>query len=35
MVVGLDRDGRVVLCNQAAELVSGYPRSELLGANWF
>jgi len=35
MVVGLDRQGGVVLCNALAEQVTGYSRAELLGTRWF
>jgi PAS domain S-box-containing protein len=35
MVLGLDSEGRVFLCNQAVEQVTGYSRDELLGRSWF
>ena len=35
LVVGLDRHGRVTLFNHAAEAVTGYTRTELLGRSWF
>lgn len=35
MVVGLDGSGEIVEFNRAAELTTGYSRSELAGRNWF
>ena len=35
MVVGLDRKGRVTAFNAAAEEITGYARSEMLGNDWF
>ena len=35
MVVGLDAAGRVVTFNEAAAQVSGYPREEMIGSDWF
>jgi PAS domain S-box-containing protein len=35
MVVGLDREGRIELLNEAAEELTGYRRGELLGRDWF
>lgn len=35
MIVGLDTEGRVTIFNQAAEAVTGYSRSEILGRKWF
>lgn len=35
IVVGLDQDGRVILWNSTAELMTGYSRQELLGRDWF
>ena len=34
MIVGLDRSGRVTLFNAAAERITGYARSEMLGRDW-
>ncbi|RXZ38302.1 response regulator [Oxalobacteraceae bacterium CAVE-383] len=34
IVVGLDNNGRVSIFNRVAEVVSGYPRSEVLGRKW-
>jgi PAS domain S-box-containing protein len=35
MVVGLDTDGAITVFNRAAEEISGYSKSELMGSNWF
>ena len=35
IVLGLDQDGRVVIFNARGEEVTGYPRAELLGKDWF
>jgi PAS domain S-box-containing protein len=35
MVVGLDGSGEIVEFNRAAEVITGYSRSELAGRNWF
>jgi PAS domain S-box-containing protein len=35
MIVGLNTNGDVTLFNPAAELVTGYARSEVEGQNWF
>jgi PAS domain S-box-containing protein len=34
MVVGLDHEGHVTIFNRVAEVVSGYPRAEVLGRKW-
>lgn len=34
LIVGLDDDGRVVLCNSMTEQVTGFKRGDLLGRNW-
>ena len=34
LIVGLDDDGRVVLCNSTTEQVTGLKRGELLGRKW-
>lgn len=34
IIVGLDDDGRVVLCNSMAEQVIGYKRGDILGRKW-
>lgn len=33
--VALDREGRIVMINEAAERITGYSRDELVGENWF
>ncbi|MFZ5428457.1 MAG: PAS domain S-box protein [Thermodesulfobacteriota bacterium] len=35
LVVCLDQDGRVLFCNKAVEVLTGYSRAELTGADWF
>jgi|GEM_PF-276429 len=35
MVVGLDSQGLVRIFNEAAEVVSGYRRDDIIGRNWF
>lgn len=35
MIIGLDPKGNVTIFNKAAEQVTGYSRSEILGKNWF
>lgn len=35
MVVGLDHQGRVCIFNAAAEQMTGHPRHEILGQDWF
>lgn len=35
MVVGLDIDGNITTFNQAAETITGYPRTEVQHRNWF
>ncbi|MBF0285631.1 MAG: PAS domain S-box protein [Magnetococcales bacterium] len=35
LIVGLDRKGRVRLFNETAERVTGYPRQEVMGTDWF
>lgn len=35
LIVGLDRDGNVQVFNRAAENITGYKKSELVGKNWF
>jgi len=35
MIVGLDSQGKIFLCNEAVEQVTGYSRDELMAANWF
>ncbi len=35
MVLCLDKDGRVVLINEAAERITGYSLEDLQGASWF
>ena len=35
IVVGLDSYGRILVCNKAAEAITGYTREELVNRNWF
>ena len=35
MVIGLDRDNRIVLFNRMAEQIAGYTRTEAFGKDWF
>jgi two-component system, cell cycle sensor histidine kinase and response regulator CckA len=35
LAVMLDRDGRVTFCNQTVVSVTGWPRDELIGRDWF
>ncbi|MGQ9365775.1 response regulator [Azospirillum sp. ST 5-10] len=35
MVVGLDREGAIIVFNGAAEALSGYRKDEVLGRSWF
>jgi len=35
MIVGLARDGRVLFVNAKVEEITGYPRSALIGQDWF
>jgi PAS domain S-box-containing protein len=35
LVVGLDPEGRITLFNRAAEAVTGHPRAEVRGRDWF
>lgn len=35
LIIGLDETGRLLTFNDHAERVTGYPRSEILGRNWF
>lgn len=34
LVVGLDVDGKVIIFNKAAEMVTGYKREEVISRNW-
>jgi PAS domain S-box-containing protein len=34
-IVGLDTKGNILLFNEAAEVLSGYKREEVIGKNWF
>lgn len=35
MIVGLDLNGNVSIFNQAAEILTGYKKDEIVGKNWF
>ena len=35
IILSLDSDGKIDIFNQAAEKITGYSRSELIGKNWF
>jgi PAS domain S-box-containing protein len=35
MIIGLDRDGRITLFNEAAEKITGYTSADVVGRNWF
>ncbi len=35
MVIGLDREGKVTVCNEETERVTGYKRADIEGCDWF
>ena len=35
MIIGLDMNGKVIIFNRAAEKLTGYNASEVIGKNWF
>jgi PAS domain S-box-containing protein len=35
MIAGLDNDGNITIFNEAAETITGYSSSDVLGRNWF
>jgi PAS domain S-box-containing protein len=35
LVIGLDRQGNILIFNRAAEIITGYSRAEVINRNWF